>query len=51
MATKVITASEWGFAIRAHPSEIRESTGWKQQLKEKFREIFKGHGENLFDGY
>jgi len=51
MVANAVAALQWGFTIPGQRSKVRESTGWKQRFEQQLHEIFKGHGENFFDGY
>lgn len=51
MVATAVAALQWGSAIPKQRLKVRESTGWRQRLEQELREIFKGHGENFFDGY
>jgi hypothetical protein len=51
MVANAVAALHWGFAIPRQRAKARESTGWRQRLEEQLHKIFKGHGENFFDGY
>ena len=51
MATNAIAALHWDLEIAGHLSKPRESTGWKERLKQELKKIFRGYGDNFFDGY
>jgi hypothetical protein len=51
MVANAVAALQWGFAIPRQRAKVRESTGWRQRFEQELRKIFKGHGENFFDGY
>lgn len=51
MVATAVATLHWGLAIPKQRLRSRESTGWKQRLEQELRKIFKGRGENFFDGY
>ena len=51
VATAVFAILQSDVPIPKQISRTRESTGWKERLQQELHEIFKGRGENFFDGY
>ena len=47
----VIPGLELDAETRATGSSEQKSMTLKQRLQNLYREMFKGHGENYFDGY